>query len=169
MMKLTLLMAQTLDGRTAKSADHFPDWTEPADKKLFMTRTKESGVMIFGRTTFETLPGVLPGRLTVVLSRNAGEWEAREENLVFTSLKPAELLKKLESLGFENPILAGGATVNTLFAQENLIDEILVTVSPKIFGDGLGLFAPEISLDLQLEKMEKIGEQTLALLYTVKK
>ncbi len=83
-MKVSLLMAQTLDGRIAKSADHFPDWTEAADKKFFRARTKESGVMIFGRTTFETLPGVLPGRLSVVMSRSAGEWDQREENLVFT-------------------------------------------------------------------------------------
>ena len=58
-MKVSLLMAQTLDGKIAKDANHFPDWTESADKKFFRARTKESGVMIFGRTTFETLPGVL--------------------------------------------------------------------------------------------------------------
>jgi len=164
-----MLMAQTLDGRIAKSSNHFPDWTEKADKKFFKSRTKESGVMIFGRTTFDTLPGVLPGRFSIVISRSAGAWDERAENLIFTSLAPAEILKKLKSLGFSNPILCGGTTINTLFARENLIDEIIVTVSPKIFGDGLGLFSPEISLDLALEKFEKLGENSLALFYTVKK
>ncbi len=168
-MKVSLLMAQTLDGRIAKDSNHFPDWTESADKKFFRARTKESGVMIFGRTTFETLPGVLPGRLSVVMSRDAGEWDEKEENLVFTSLCPQSILKKLQSLGLENPVLAGGTTINSLFAQERLIDELIVTVSPLVFGSGLGVFAPEMDLELSLEKFEKIGENTLALWYSVKK
>jgi dihydrofolate reductase len=168
-MKVTLLMAQTLDGRIAKDSNHFPDWTESADKKIFRARTKESGVMIFGGTTFKTLPGVLPGRLSVVMSRDAGEWDLSEENLVFTSLPPTKILEKLNILGFENPIVAGGTTINSLFARENLIDEIIVTVSPIIFGEGMGVFAEDIELFLKLEKFEKIGENTLALWYIVKK
>ena len=167
-MKLTLLMAQTLDGRIAKDSAHFPDWTEKADKKFFMNYTKEAGVMIMGRTTFETLPGILPGRLSVVLSRSAGEWEQREENLVFTSFAPADILKKLETT-YDHAVLTGGTTINTLFAKEGLIDEVILTVSPVIFGEGMGVFAPEISLDLTLEKSEKLGENSRTLYYTVNK
>jgi len=168
-MKLTLLMAQTLDGKIAKSRDHFCDWTEKADKKLFVKVTKESGVMIMGRTTFETLPGKLPGRLHVVLSRKAGDWDEKEENLVFTSLNPAKILEKLESLGFDNPTLAGGTTINSLFAKNNLIDEMIITVSPLTFGKGLGVFSEEISLDLELLKVEPLGENSATFYYKVKK
>ncbi len=125
--------------------------------------------MIFGRTTFETLPGVLPGRLSVVMSRNVGEWEEKEENLIFTSLCPQSILKKLDTLGFENPIVAGGATINSIFAQERLIDEIIITISPLVFGSGMGLFVPGIDMELALEKFKKIGANTLALWYSVKK
>jgi dihydrofolate reductase len=168
-MKLTLLMAQTLDGKIAKSRDHFPDWTEKADKKLFVKVTKESGVMIMGRTTFETLPGKLPGRLHVILSRKTGDWDKVEENVVFTSLNPAKILEKLESLGFENPILAGGETINTLFAKEGLVDEMIITVSPTIFGDGMGIFSREIEMDLELRKVEPLGENSATFYYKVKK
>jgi dihydrofolate reductase len=168
-MKVTLLMAQTLDGRIAKDSDHFPDWTEKADKKFFMNYTKEAGVMIMGRKTFDTLPGVLPGRLSVVLSRSAEEWEAREENLVFTSLSPQDILAKLVSLGNDHVVLTGGTTINSLFAEEGLIDEIIVTVSPVVFGEGLGVFAPEISLDLTLEKSEPLGDNSRTLYYKVNK
>lgn len=168
-MKLTLLMAQTLDGKIAKSRDHFPDWTEKSDKKLFVKVTKESGVMIMGRTTFETLPGKLPGRLHVILSRQAGDWDEKEKNVVFTSLNPAKILEKLESLGFDNPILAGGATINTIFAKENLIDEMIITVSPLIFGEGMGLFSSEIEMDLKLQKVEPLGENSVTFYYKVKK
>ena len=103
------------------------------------------------------------------MSRSAGEWEEREENLVFTSLCPQSILKKLKTLGFDNPIVAGGTTINSIFAQERLIDEIIVTVSPLVFGSGMGLFVSEIDMELILEKFEKIGENTLALWYSVKK
>lgn len=166
-MKVSLLMAQTLDGKIAKNSDHFPDWTESADKKFFRARTKESGVMIFGRTTFETLPGVLPGRLSVVLSRKAGEWDQKEENLVFTSLTPEKLLAKLETLGYDNPIVAGGTTINKLFAEAGLIDELITTISPVIFGEGMSVLGDRVSMEFNLEKFEKIGENTLALWYKV--
>jgi dihydrofolate reductase len=162
-------MAQTLDGKIAKSRDHFPDWTEKADKKLFVKVTKESGVMIMGRTTFETLPGKLPGRLHVVLSRKAGDWDKIEGNVVFTSLNPAKILEKLESLGFKNPVLAGGTTINSIFAKEKLIDEMIVTVSPTIFGDGMGIFSREIEMDLKLQKVEPLGENSATFYYKVKK
>lgn len=29
------MMAMTVDGKIAKTADHFPDWTSKEDKKLF--------------------------------------------------------------------------------------------------------------------------------------
>ena len=166
-MKVTCLMAQTLDGKIGKDSNHFPDWTEKADKKLFVQETKKSGVMIFGRTTFETLPGVLPGRLHVIMTRKAGEWDEKEQNLVYTSKKPVEILEKLNELGFENPIVAGGAIINSLFAKEKLIDEIILTISPKIFGSGLGIFKDEIEMELELLEVEKIGENTIKTVYKV--
>lgn len=162
-------MAQTLDGKIAQSADHFPDWTESADKKFFRSQTKEIGNMIFGRTTFETLPGVLPGRLSIVMSRKAGEWDEREKNLIFTSLSPQKILRKLESLGFASAAVCGGAIVNSLFARENLIDELYLTISPVLFGKGMGVFQEDVEMDLELLSSEKIGESTLLAHYKIEK
>ena len=61
-MKLILMAALTVDGKIGRTDGHFPDWTEPEDKTLFMTLSREAGVIILGRKTFETLPGPLPGR-----------------------------------------------------------------------------------------------------------
>ena len=193
-MKVTLLMAQTLDGRIAKDSDHFPDWTEKADKKFFMDYTKEAGVMIMGRKTFETLPGVLPGRLTVILSRDPittikgqkhsmyskiftgveKEWVPHwiidgKQSTILTSCSPKAILERLEKEGHDHVVLTGGTTINSLFAKEGLIDEIIVTVSPVIFGEGLGLFDAETSLDLTLEKSEPLGDNSRTLYYKVNK
>ena len=63
-----MVMAETLDGKIAKTSNHFPDWTSREDKKFFQRVSKEIGVMIMGDKTFATFPAPLPGRLHVVFT-----------------------------------------------------------------------------------------------------
>ena len=68
------------------------------------------------------------------MTRNAkrvSQWE----NLVYTSLAPHAILENLEKDGYQRVVLAGGARINTLFAEAGLIDEVLVTITPMIFGE----------------------------------
>jgi len=167
-MKVTLLMAITLDGKIAKNPTHFPDWTGREDKKLFVKSTKEAGVIVMGSKTFDTIGKPLPGRKNIVLTRNKNR-QSQWENLIFTDKNPGELLGDLGKEGFSHVILAGGAMINSLFAEENLIDEITVTISPKIFGTGLSLFDREFSMDLELREMEKLDRDSLCLRYKVLK
>jgi len=50
-------------------------WHIPADLKRFKALTMGS-VMVMGRKTFESLPGLLPGRRHIVLTRDAS-WSAQ--------------------------------------------------------------------------------------------
>jgi dihydrofolate reductase len=165
-MKVTLLMALTLDGKIAKDSNHYPDWTGKEDKKLFAGISKKAGVVIMGSKTFDTFGKPLPKRKNIVLTRNKNrksEWE----NLVYTAKKPSEILKDLEAENNSNVILAGGATINSLFAREKLINKIIVTVSPKIFGYGISLFTEDISMDLELEAVERVSPNLVCLKYKV--
>ena len=49
-------------------------WRIPADLRRFKALTM-GAPMIMGRKTFDSLPGILPGRRHIVLTRNPG-WEA---------------------------------------------------------------------------------------------
>src|SRR6476620_5217235 len=49
-------------------------WHIPADLRRFKALTMGS-VMVMGRRTFESLPGLLPGRRHIVLTRDRG-WKA---------------------------------------------------------------------------------------------
>jgi dihydrofolate reductase len=165
-MKVILLMAMTLDGKIGLSPDHFPDWTGKEDKKLFATLSKRAGALIMGSKTFDTIGHPLPGRKNIVLTRDARR-QAEWENLTFTDASPQAILKNLGKEGYSEVILAGGALVNSLFAEAKLIDEIIVTISPKIFGHGLSLFTPEISMELKLKEIERLGEGLVYLRYRV--
>jgi dihydrofolate reductase len=165
-MKVTLLMALTLDGKIGKNPNHYPDWTGKEDKKLFAGISHKAGVVIMGSKTFDTFGNPLPNRKNVILTRNKNrisEWE----NLIYTDKKPAEILKNLEKEGYSNAVLAGGATINSLFAREKLIDEIIVTISPKIFGYGISLFSDQISMELELKEVERVETDLVCLKYKV--
>ena len=167
-MKVILLMALTVDGKIAKDSNHFPDWTGKADKRLFVEITKRAGVFIIGSKTFDTIGKPLPNRLNVVLTRNKSR-VSTWDNLIFIDAPPGDLLADLEKRGYSEVVLGGGSTINNIFARENLIDEIDVTVSPKIFGEGISLFSAPIEMELELMHLEKLDENVVYLKYAVRK
>ena len=165
-MKVTLMMAMTLDGKIAKDTGHFPDWTGSEDKKLFAALSRKAGAVIMGSRTFDTIGRPLPGRLNVVMTRNRAR-RSRWDNLRFTHAPPGQLLDDLHAQGYTHAVLAGGALINTLFANAGLIDEIVVTVCPLIFGQGIGLFADGTALALDLQSVERLGRHRLCITYGV--
>jgi dihydrofolate reductase len=167
-MKITLMMAMTADGKIGKDRDHFPDWTGTADKRMFARLSREAGVVIMGSKTFDTIGKPLPERKNVILSRNP-ERRSRWDNLVFSAEKPVDILRGLSEEGYSDAILAGGALINRLFAEAGLIDELILTVSPKIFGNGLSLFDGDVQFDLTLNRVEQIDEGSVCLTYSVRK
>ena len=167
-MIVTLVMALTADGKIGRDPDHFPDWTGKEDKKLFAAISKKAGAVIMGSKTFDTLGKPLPNRKNIILTRNR-ERQSKWPNLHYTDKDPETILKELEAEGYSEVVLAGGAWVNTLFAQANLIDNIVVTISPKIFGSGLSLFTEAVYMDLELKSMDRIGQNLICLKYEVKK
>lgn len=158
-------MAITMDGKIARDSDHFPDWTSREDKKLFARVSKEYGVVMMGERTFKTFPSPLPNRLNVVFTLEKNPPET--EGVKWVSGEPEKVLKELEQMGYKSAILGGGAYLNTLFLKKGLIDEIIVTVEPKIFGAGLSLFSEEVGVNLKLIETEKINEDSIVLKYKV--
>ena len=167
-MKVILVMAVTADGMIARGSMELIDWTGKADKKYFVHVTREAGVMIMGSKTFYTIGKVLAGRKNIVMTRDKNRTNQGKE-LIFTSQTPKEVLSDLEAQGFESAALIGGSTVNTLFMKENLIDEIHVTIVPRLFGKGLSLFNEILDTRLELMDMEKIDQGHVLLKYRVKK
>lgn len=163
-MKLILMMAQSVDGIIAKNGRHFPDWTGAEDKQLFKRLTQDAGVVIMGARTYSTIGKPLPGRLNVVYTRHPERYPDGE-NVLLTCEEPQQLLARLAASGYETAVLTGGATINSLFVA--FIDEILVTLSPKIFGQGLTLFAHAVELDLALLEYRPLDPHTLLLHYRV--
>jgi dihydrofolate reductase len=165
-MRVSLMVAITVDGKIARASDHYPDWTGRADKRLYVEITKNAGVMIMGSTTFDMIGRVLPGRKSVVMTRNPDRRSNRDD-LVFTQAPPKEILADLAAQGYQTAVVVGGATINQLFAAEGLIDELILTISPYAFGSGLSVFADSVDLKLALEQFWQLDENTLCVRYRV--
>ncbi len=165
-MKVILIMAMTLDGKIARHATDPVDWTGSADKRYFVQITRRARVMIMGNNTFNTIGRPLPGRHNIVMTRNL-RGKQNKENLQFTDQSPADILKDLEEAGYDEVALIGGAQVNAVFARQNLIHEVHLTLAPRLFGQGLPLFSQELDLKLNLLGVDALEADVVLLKYRV--
>jgi len=96
-------------------------WHLPEDLKFFK-RTTLGKPVVMGRKTFESLGKALPGRLNMVLSRQA-DLKLPDGVLLYNNLEDA--LKKLEDDGTEEAFVIGGGHV---FAEAMpLLDRLYIT------------------------------------------
>ncbi|MCA1787036.1 MAG: dihydrofolate reductase family protein, partial [Desulfobacteraceae bacterium] len=138
-MDVILLMAMTLDGKIARGHTELVNWTGKQDKQYFVKVTRKAGVVVMGSRTFDTIKYPLPGRKNIVMTRDKTR-KSDDDNLVFTDQSPGQIITDLKHQGFEQVAIIGGSVVNSLFAKENLITQIHVTLVPAVFGQGLSLF-----------------------------
>lgn len=161
-------MAMTVDGKIARNQEELTNWTSPEDKKLFAKTTKEAGVFIIGHRTYKTIGKPLPGRLNVVLTRSPDKHKSQKGVLEFTDSPLRELVKDLHARGFSTIVVAGGASVNGQFLREGLITDLLVSIEPKIFGQGIDLFeGVSLEKDLTLVSVEQLHPHNILLHYKV--
>lgn len=85
-------------------------WRLPTDLKRFKALTMHKP-MIMGRKTFESLPGLLPGRRHIVLTRR-DMWDSEGAEIV-SSAKDA--LEAARSSGTSEIMIVGGAAIYDVF------------------------------------------------------
>lgn len=166
-MNCFLIAALTIDGFIARHPGHIStSWTSADDKKWFGQRTKQAGVVIMGAKTFATIGRALPGRLTVVYTRQAQT--SSDPNVRFTNLSPAELLQQLEDENYSEVAICGGSSIYSMFMKLGLITKLYLTIEPVVFGAGVHLFSQDLEkVKLQLVQSSQLSDQTLLLEYDV--
>jgi dihydrofolate reductase len=169
-MQVTLIAAISADGKIAEEKDQLStDWTSQEDTKFFVQKTKELGVVIMGRNTYETIGRPLKGRLNVIMTRDLDGRASEPGILEWADAPPQEILASLEKRGYEKAALGGGASVYGAFLAEGLVDDIYLTVEPVLFGKGVPLATGFDRIDLELIDSVPLGEQGVLLHYKVKK
>lgn len=108
-LKLTLIYARAANGVIGK--DNALPWHLPADLKRFKALTTGKP-MIMGRKTFESLPGLLPGRRHIVLTRHE-DWHSEGAEIA-TSIESAIALAAKDNDAGEASVV-GGAAIYSVF------------------------------------------------------
>ena len=169
-MKTIVLMVMTLDGIIAKNSEQpNANWITKADAKLFREKIREAGVVVMGNNTHKTLGRNPLARLNIVMTRSPELQTSIPDQLEFTSDEPKKILADLAKRRFREVIICGGAEINSLFLLDDLIDELWVTIEPKLFGRGLGLFT-DMNLDQNLELItepERLGKNSILVKYRI--
>lgn len=166
-MRITLLVATSADGRIAADREQLTDWTSPEDKRFFVMKSKEAGVVIMGRRTFQTIGEPLPERLNVIMTRQEPLFPSIPGVVECTNETPASVVRSLESRGYTEATVAGGREIFSAFLEANLVTDIYLTIEPMLFGSGVPFIEGIASKKLQLMSVEKLGEQSVLLHYVV--
>jgi len=67
-------------------------------------------------------------------------------------------------------VLTGGSTLNSSFAKENLIDEIIFNVEPFVLGKGISVFrSDKFEFKLKLKGVKQLKNNIVQLHYLVDK
>lgn len=174
-MKITLVMVTSLDGRSTHSGEEGTHaWNSAEDKKHFQNVIDSGKLLIMGSTTYEQAKAMMVhsnGKLRIVITRDPSKYDNEKipGKLEFSNENPSDLLKRLESQGFPEGFLLGGAHTNTEFFKQNLVNEIWETVEPRILGKGNGILGEEkVDINLKLLSVDRLNDQgTLLLKYSV--
>lgn len=173
-MKIILAMVISVDGKSTKWDLPDQSWASIEDKNHLIKLISENNLILMGGKTYETAKSHLKpkaGKLRIVVTRDPQKYSSVfiKDQLEFTSESIEKLVEELESRGFDQMLLLSGEGLNKQFLELGLVDEIILTVEPKIFGIGNGIVS-ETKLDLQLKLLnyEKLNDHgTLLLHYKV--
>lgn len=174
-MKSILVFVATLDGKVTKWGDPFVrQWSSKEDQAYFSNIWTSSRLIVMGSSTYDVYrPSPTPRRHVIIMTKDPEKYKEQEvfEQLEFSEKSPAHLTSALKKKGYKQMLLIGGPHIATSFIKEQLVDELWLTIEPRIFGSG-GSFVIEEELDINLRLIscDKVNEQgTLITKYSVVK
>lgn len=173
-MKIILAMVLSVDGKSTKWDLPDQSWASEEDKLHLIKLISGNNLILMGGKTYETARSYIKpktGKLRIVVTRDPQKFSADfiKDQLEFTNEPIEKLVNDLETRGFNQMLLLSGEGLNKQFLESGLVDELILTIEPKIFGLGNGIVR-ETKFDLQLKLLnyEKLNDQgTLLLHYQV--
>ncbi len=160
--EVILYIAMSLDGFIAGNEDDlsfldgYDDYQVP--QKAYQDLMNEIDTIIMGRKTYTWLLNHMdswpyPDKSTYVISRTRYE----NQDSIFFVNDSISVIRTLQSRQGKHIWLVGGAEIIDLLMKENLIDQYIITLIPKILGSGIPLFKhhQDVKLNLIDIKYEK--------------
>ncbi|MBI2473286.1 dihydrofolate reductase [Candidatus Uhrbacteria bacterium] len=166
-MNIWLIAAISANGFIAESSGQRSlDWTSREDLEFFIQKTKEAGVVIMGRKTFETIGRPLKERRLIVMTRQEGMM-AQMEGVEWWSGRVVELVNKLTEEEVRSIVIAGGSSIYSQFLEAGLVTDLYLTIEPVLFGTGVPFASGFDRMNLTLVEVKKLNQQSVLLHYRI--
>ena len=149
MIKTVLYIASSLDGFIARPDGNL-DWltSVPAPSSGdygYSGFLKSIGTIVMGRKTYEEIIGFgidwpYPGFDTYIASRNK-DLKVQSPDTYILNKEIKDSISEIKKKTVKDIWLVGGGQLITEFINEGLLDKMIITIIPKIIGEGIPLFA----------------------------
>lgn len=150
---VTLFMSMSVNGMIARPHGS-EDFLSNINWQAFVDVAKAAGAVAWGRKTHEKFRRVavadIPGVRGFVLTSNRA---FQDESGWQVATSPEETVAMAAQAGVRELLVVGGASVNAAFAQQRLVDRVVLNIESVLIGQGIPLFASGV-FDLQLHLRE---------------
>lgn len=164
-------MAISLNGIIA-TKDFKEDFLSHDNWNEFVSAVSKSKCLIWGRKTYEQVIDWPKSYLepledyTKIVISSKKNFKLKKGFILANS--PYEALSIAKSHNHNEVILTGGSKNNSSFAENQLIDEVILDIEGHIIGSGIPLFnESNFELKLELQSVKKISTNILQVKYKV--
>lgn len=171
--KLCLFIAMSLDGYIAKpdgDISFLDDMNQEGEDYGYNAYIEMVDTILLGRKTYDKIRSMgvenpYGERDVYVITRTA---KKNSGNIIFYSGDIKQLVTSLKSKPGKNIYCDGGAEIIAQLLQENLIDEMTVSIIPILLGEGIRLFtATSAQQKLKLTHCKSFERGLVQLHYTM--
>ncbi len=151
---------QTIDGKTAVRKKGYWPIGSSVDHQILLELRSHADCLIHGKNLAKQF-----GEQTL---KSLSKYHPNLPYLVVTTRNLPDLVAELKSKGYKRVLVEGGPTLLASFLKQDLLDEIFLTISPKIFGSQKDatltlvegyLFSPSKIKKFKLISVKKLGDE----------
>ncbi len=174
-MTVTVAVVMSVDGKLTRHQEAgMHGWASAEDQAHFSALIAKHEVIIMGSHTYTAARQAMRLELPVkriVLTHQPHQFatQAIADQLEFRNQAASQLVRELQVDAVKSVLVVGGPQIITELLSHGLVDRLIVTLEPHLFGEGIPLLtgAP-LDITLQLATCQKLNETgTLQLEYTV--
>lgn len=163
---ITMIMVMSLDGIILREeGEDVTKWTSKEDQIHFRNILNNFDAIITGRKSYF---GKVINKPYFILTNSLAK-DDEKNNLFYTGGDPVKIIKAITEKGYNNIALLGGTETNMQFLKAGLVDQLIITIEPFLFGAFKHITLEEkLNIKLKLVNYHQMNDQgTLVLQYLV--
>lgn len=172
-MKITVEMACSINGLIA-TKDGNEDFLSNRNYQIMLEFLKEYDCLVWGNTTFKNVISWGDNYIddlkdvTIIIFSKEKQVSSYKNVIYCNSME--NFLEICKEKNIENVFVSGGAHINNLFLENNMVDEIIINYNPYVLTNGINLFnGNDVEKSLVLNKVVHEKEDIVQIWYKVKK